>query len=74
MADPSPGQTPLAAASGPPLDHAAIRAIVWGIMLAAFLSALEQTIVAPALPGRATGSSRGRPEHGSEFRPLTATD
>jgi hypothetical protein len=50
MADPSPRQTPLAAASGPPLDHAAIRAIVWGIMLAAFLSALEQTIVAPALP------------------------
>jgi len=33
-----------------PLDHAAIRAIVIGIMLAAFLSALEQTIVAPALP------------------------
>ncbi len=38
-----------------PLDHAAIRAIVCGILLAAFLSALEQTIVAPALPtmGRA---------------------
>jgi EmrB/QacA subfamily drug resistance transporter len=33
-----------------PLDHAAIRAIVCGILLAAFLSALEQTIVAPALP------------------------
>ena len=40
-------QTP---APSPPLDHAAIRAIVVGIMLAAFLSALEQTIVAPALP------------------------
>ncbi len=40
-------QTP---APPPPLDHAAIRAIVVGIMLAAFLSALEQTIVAPALP------------------------
>ena len=42
-------------APSPPLDHAAIRAIVCGIMLAAFLSALEQTIVAPALPtmGRA---------------------
>ena len=48
MADPSPETTPA-------LDHAAIRAIVVGIMLAAFLSALEQTIVAPALPtmGRA---------------------
>src|SRR3954463_8764908 len=33
-----------------PLDHAAIRAIMLGIMLAMFLSALEQTIVAPALP------------------------
>ena len=32
-----------------PLDHATIRAIVAGIMLAMFLSALEQTIVAPAL-------------------------
>jgi EmrB/QacA subfamily drug resistance transporter len=34
----------------PPLDHAAIRTIMGGIMLAMFLSALEQTIVAPALP------------------------
>jgi EmrB/QacA subfamily drug resistance transporter len=40
-----------------PLDHAAIRAIVFGIMLAMFLSALEQTIVAPALP--AIGKSLG---------------
>jgi len=40
-----------------PLDHAAIRAIVAGIMLAMFLSALEQTIVAPALP--AIGKSLG---------------
>ncbi len=32
------------------LDHAAVRSIVAGIMLAMFLSALEQTIVAPALP------------------------
>ena len=41
-----------------PLDHAAIRAIVAGIMLAMFLSALEQTIVAPALPaiGKSLGS------------------
>ncbi len=50
MADHPSVTTPPAAASGPPLDHAAIRAIVWGIMLAGFLSALEQTIVAPALP------------------------
>jgi EmrB/QacA subfamily drug resistance transporter len=34
----------------PTLDHAAARAIIVGIMLAMFLSALEQTIVAPALP------------------------
>jgi EmrB/QacA subfamily drug resistance transporter len=40
-----------------PIDHAAVRAIVAGIMLAMFLSALEQTIVAPALPaiGRSLG-------------------
>ncbi len=39
------------------VDHAAARAIVFGIMLAMFLSALEQTIVAPALPaiGRSLG-------------------
>jgi len=44
-------------AASPPLDHATIRAIVAGIMLAMFLSALEQTIVAPALPaiGRSLG-------------------
>jgi EmrB/QacA subfamily drug resistance transporter len=40
---------PAPATTGP-LDHAAVRAIVAGIMLAMFLSALEQTIVAPALP------------------------
>lgn len=41
----------------PPLDHAAIVAIMSGILLAMFLSALEQTIVAPALPtiGRTLG-------------------
>src|SRR3954453_3648612 len=40
-----------------PLDPAAIHAIMMGIMLAMFLSALEQTIVAPALPtiGRTLG-------------------
>ncbi len=38
-----------------PLDHATIRAIMLGLLLAMFLSALEQTIIAPALPtmGRA---------------------
>ncbi len=40
-----------------PLDHATVRTIVAGIMLAMFLSALEQTIVAPALP--AIGKSLG---------------
>ena len=42
----------------PALDHATVRAIVAGIMLAMFLSALEQTIVAPALPaiGKSLGS------------------
>ena len=33
-----------------PLDPSAIRAIMAGILLAMFLSALEQTIVGPALP------------------------
>jgi MFS family permease len=33
-----------------PLAPAAVRSIIAGIMLAMFLSALEQTIVAPALP------------------------
>ena len=45
------------AAPAAPLDHAAIRSIIAGIMLAMFLSALEQTIVAPALP--AIGKSLG---------------
>jgi EmrB/QacA subfamily drug resistance transporter len=33
-----------------PVDRATVRTIIVGIMLAMFLSALEQTIVAPALP------------------------
>ena len=33
-----------------PLDHATIRSIVVGIMLAMFLAALDQTIVATAMP------------------------
>jgi EmrB/QacA subfamily drug resistance transporter len=44
-------------ATAGPLDHATIRSIIAGIMLAMFLSALEQTIVAPALP--AIGKSLG---------------
>jgi len=45
-------------AEAAPLDHTSVRAIVAGIMLAMFLSALEQTLVAPALPtiGRALGN------------------
>jgi EmrB/QacA subfamily drug resistance transporter len=39
------------------VDHRAARTIIFGIMLAMFLSALEQTIVAPALP--AIGKSLG---------------
>jgi EmrB/QacA subfamily drug resistance transporter len=49
--------TPHMQQNSAPLDHAAIRAIMLGIMLAMFLSALEQTIVAPALAtiGRTLG-------------------
>jgi EmrB/QacA subfamily drug resistance transporter len=49
--------TELTSQATAPVDHAAVRAIVAGIMLAMFLSALEQTIVAPALPaiGRSLG-------------------
>jgi len=39
-----------APAEPPPLSHPEIRAIVIGIMLAMFLGALDQTIVATALP------------------------
>jgi EmrB/QacA subfamily drug resistance transporter len=42
-----PGDHHLSAA---PVDQATVRVIIVGIMLAMFLSALEQTIVAPALP------------------------
>jgi MFS family permease len=41
---------PAEAAPAAPLDHALVRRIIVGILLAMFLSALEQTIVAPALP------------------------
>src|SRR3954465_45549 len=62
MTTPSPPDQTAAAAGGAaspsaPLDHRTIRAIMIGILLAMFLSALEQTIVAPALPtiGRTLG-------------------
>ena len=40
---------PQNAAALPPLDHAAIHTIIAGIMVAMSISALEQTIMAPAL-------------------------
>src|SRR5204862_6798905 len=45
------------AAPPAPLDHATIRSIILGILLAMFLAALDQTIVATALPtiGRELG-------------------
>ena len=52
-----PDRSPQHPAPAAPLDHATVRAIMAGIMLAMFLSALEQTIVAPALP--AIGASLG---------------
>jgi EmrB/QacA subfamily drug resistance transporter len=41
---------PQTAAPLPPVDYAAVRSVMAGIMVAMFISALEQTIVAPALP------------------------
>jgi multidrug resistance protein len=60
MPDPAVPSEPIPPA---PLDHAKIRAIMVGILLAMFLSALEQTIVAPALPtiGRAFGDVENLP-------------
>jgi EmrB/QacA subfamily drug resistance transporter len=43
-------QTVIAPATEPQLDPAAVRTIVAGTMVAMFLAALDQTIVAPALP------------------------
>ena len=57
----APVSAPAPHSAAPPesaqLSHASIRAIMVGILLAMFLSALEQTIVAPALPtiGRTLG-------------------
>jgi EmrB/QacA subfamily drug resistance transporter len=50
-----------ASAAAAPLDHAAIRTIVVGILLAMLLAALDQTIVATALP--TIGRELGDPEH-----------
>ncbi len=44
-----------------PLDHAAVRSIVIGILLAMLLAALDQTIVATALP--TIGRELGDPEN-----------
>jgi EmrB/QacA subfamily drug resistance transporter len=54
---------PTASIYAAPLDHALVRQIIGGIMLAMFLSALEQTIVAPALPtlGRVLGDVENLP-------------
>src|ERR1700694_4860602 len=54
---PAMNSQPLATSDHPQLDHADIRTIVLGILLAMFLGALDQTIVATALPtiGRELG-------------------
>src|SRR5215471_835591 len=52
LSQPSPGQT---------IDPAARREIIVGVLLAMFLAALDQTIVAPALP--TIGSSLGNAEY-----------
>jgi EmrB/QacA subfamily drug resistance transporter len=49
------------AAPGEPLDHAATRSIIIGILLAMLLAALDQTIVATALP--TIGRDLGNIEH-----------
>jgi EmrB/QacA subfamily drug resistance transporter len=40
----------LAVPQAPPLSYLEVRSIIWGMMLAMFLAALNQTIVATALP------------------------
>jgi MFS family permease len=50
-----------------PLDHAEVRSIMVGIMLAMFLGALDQTIVATALP------TIGRALHDVEDLPWVVT-
>ncbi|WP_237180151.1 MDR family MFS transporter [Rhodoplanes sp. Z2-YC6860] len=58
MTMPNPPAKPAATPAPAPLDHGTIVQIMTGILLAMFLSALEQTIVAPALPtiGRSLGN------------------
>ncbi|MGH6768243.1 MAG: MDR family MFS transporter [Xanthobacteraceae bacterium] len=60
-ASPTPPVAPAPGAATAALDQAAIRGIIAGLMLAMFLSALEQTIVAPALA--AIGKSLGAIEN-----------
>ena len=52
LTQPSPSQT---------IDPAARREIIVGVLLAMFLAALDQTIVAPALP--TIGSSLGNGDY-----------
>src|SRR6516162_4877705 len=49
------------ASLSPAIDPAALREIIVGILIAMFLAALDQTIVAPALP--TIGSSLGNAEY-----------
>src|SRR5918992_4301926 len=44
-----------------PLTHSEIRSIIGGILVAMFLAALDQTIIATALP--TMGRELGDPEH-----------
>jgi EmrB/QacA subfamily drug resistance transporter len=55
--------SPSRPAAAAPLDQAAVRSIIVGILLAMFLAALDQTIVATALPtiGRELGDARHVP-------------
>src|SRR5579862_3627961 len=57
MAGPNSENASESATAAARLPQATVRAIMAGILLAMFLSALEQTIVAPALPtmGRVLG-------------------
>jgi EmrB/QacA subfamily drug resistance transporter len=48
--EPAAPRSAAPAAAAAAIDHALVRSIMIGLMLAMFLSALEQTIVAPALP------------------------
>jgi EmrB/QacA subfamily drug resistance transporter len=58
----SPAEAAAAPSRGP-MSHAEVRTIFFGLMLAAFLAALNQTIIATALPtiGRAFGDLENLP-------------